>query len=456
MTAERVDTIVRGGTLVRPSGAAEAAIAISDGKIVAIASEEMLPPADSYLEAAGKYVFPGLVDVHTHIYLDSYRTISQSAAAGGVTTILSYIWPDQSMDVPGSIEHWRRFGESAAVVDFGLHVGLMDCSASLDQIGVAAEMGVASFKMMMDYKRRGLMVSDEFMLAAMERVAAAGGMAAVHCENGGIIAHLEEKSIAEGLTAATDYPRTRPPEAEAEAIQRAIAIASLAGCPLYLVHVTTARGLELVADAQAAGQQVWAEACLPYLMMTEEEYERQGPLVKIAPPLRAEADRQALWSALERGIISTVASDHCAYSRAMKASGWSNVFQAPYGIPGIETLLPLLFSEGVGKHNLPIAALPHLLSEHPAKLFGLYPRKGTIEVGSDADLVIFDPEKEVTIMANVLHTRADFTPYEGRKVRGWPVATMVRGRLVVQDGEPIDVPAFGEYLQRKPASRAAA
>ena len=452
MAVDHVDTIVRGGKVVRPSGVVEAAIAIADGKILAVASEDLLPPTDSVVDASGKYVLPGLVDSHTHIYLDSYRTISESAAFGGVTTLLSYIWPDQDQDIPASIDHWRRFGESASIVDFGLHMGLMDSPTSLEQIPAAVEMGVTSFKLMMDYKRRGLMVSDEFLMAALERIGQSGGIAVVHAESGGIISYLEERMMAEGLTSPTDFPRSRPPEAEVEAIGRAIAVASLTHCPLYLVHISTAGSVEAVARAHLAGHQLWAEASPHYLFMTQEEYERQGPMIKISPPLRTENDCEALWGGIEQGVIATLASDHAAYTREMKESGWANIFQAPFGIPGTETMLPLLYTEAVVKRGVPITALPRLLSENPAKLFGLYPRKGAIEVGSDADLVIFDPEREVTITSGVLHTKADFTPFEGRKVKGWPTTTLVRGRLVVQDGNLVEMPPHGLYLERKPNS----
>ncbi len=452
MTIDHLDTVVRGGRVVRPSGVTEADIAIADGKIVAVGSADLFPEAVNYVEAVGKYVLPGAVDVHTHVYLDSYRTISESAAFGGVTTLLSYIWPDQSMDIPGSIEQWRNFGESASVVDFGLHVGLIDTPTSLQQISKAAEIGVVSFKMMMAYKRRGLMVSDEFMMAAMERVARVGGLVSVHCESGGIVSYLEQKMMAAGLSSPTDYPNSRPPEAEIDAIQRAITIADLTQCPLYIVHLTTGAGMEIVADAKLLGQPVWAETCPHYLFLTREEFERQGPLVKIAPPLRGEEDCEALWAGIESGTISTVASDHTAYTREMKSVGWTDIYQAPYGIPGTETMLPLVYTEGVMKRGLPITALPKLLSENPAKLFGLYPQKGAIEVGSDADLVLLDPDKEVTVTASGLHTRADFTPFEGRKVQGWPETVMVRGQLVVKEGELVCNPPHGQFLRREPSS----
>ncbi len=452
MTVDHVDTIVRGGKVVHPSGVTEASIAIADGKIVAIASEELLPPATSYLDASGKFVLPGLVDAHTHVYLDSYRTISESAAFGGVTTLLSYIWPDQDQDIPASIDHWRRFGEAASVVDFGLHMGLMDSPSSLEQIHTAVEMGVNSFKLMMDYKRRGLMVSDEFMLAAMERIAETGGLATVHAENGGMIHYLEEKMMAQGLTSPADYPRSRPREAEVEAVDRAIAIASLAGCPLFLVHITTAGSVDRVANAHLASRPVWAEACPHYLFLTEEEFERQGPIIKMAPPLRSEGDCETLWTGIERNVIATVASDHTAFTREMKEAGWTNIFHAPFGVPGTETLLPLMYTEAVVRRGLPVTILPRLLSENPAKLFGLYPQKGVLEVGSDADLVFFDPEREVTITAGILHSKADFTPFEGRKVKGWVASTLVRGNPVVQDGRLVELPPRGMFLARKPNS----
>jgi dihydropyrimidinase len=450
MNVEQVDTIVRGGRVVLPSGVIEADIAISGGKIVAVASEGMLPPAADYIDASGQLVLPGLVDTHTHIYLDSYRTISESAAYGGVTTLLSYIWPDQEQDIPGSIDHWRRFGEAASVVDFGLHICLQDSPASLEQIPAAMDAGVTSLKMMMAFKRRGMMVSDEFMMAAMEAVGQAGGIASVHCENGGVIHYLEEKMMAAGLTSPTEFARSRPAQSEVEAIQRAISIAEMAGCPLYIAQITTTDSVDVVADARLSGRRVWAETCPQYLFMTEAEYEHQGPLVKIAPPLRTETDCEALWTGIDRGIISVVTSDHTGYSREMKQGGWANIFPTPFGIPGTETMLPLMYTEGVVKRDLPITTLVKLLSENPAKLFGLFPRKGAIEVGADADLVIFDPEVEVTITSSALHTQADFTPFEGRKVKGQVTNTLVRGNLVVKDGRLVDIPAHGEFLERRP------
>jgi dihydropyrimidinase len=452
MTVDHVDIIVRGGKVVLPSGVVEAAVAINDGRIAAVASENMLPPATNYIDASGQLVLPGLVDTHTHVYLDSYRTISESAACGGVTTLLSYIWPDQDQDIPGSIEHWRRFGEAASVVDFGLHMCLLDKPASLEQIPAAIEAGVTSFKMMMDYKRRGLMVSDEFLMAAMEAIGEAGGIASVHCENGGVIHHLEEKMMAAGLTAPTDFPRSRPPLAEVEAVQRAISIAEMALCPLFITHITTTDSVEVVADARLSGRPVWAETCPHYLLLTEAEFEHQGPLIKVAPPLRTESDCEALWTSIDRGIVSVISSDHTAYSREMKLSGWGNIFQTPFGFPGTETMLPLLYSEGVVKRDLPVTALAQLLSENPAKLFGLFPRKGAIEVGADADLVIFDPEKESIITSGALHTQADFTPFEGRKVKGCVTSTLVRGNLVVKDGQLVEMPPHGEFLERKPGA----
>ncbi len=450
MSVEQVDKIVRGGRVVLPSGMVDAAIAISGGKIAAVASENMLPPAASYIDASGQLVLPGLIDTHTHIYLDSYRTISESAAYGGITTLLSYIWPDQDQDIPGSIDRWRRFGEAASVVDFGLHICLQDSPASLEQLPAAMEAGVTSVKMMMDFKRRGMMVSDEFMMAAMEAIGHAGGIASVHCENGGVIYYLEEKMMAAGLTAPTDFPRSRPAQAEVEAIQRAIAIAELAGCPLYVAQITTADSVDVMADARFSGRQVWAETCPHYLFMTEAEYEHQGPMVKAAPPLRTEHDCEALWTGIDRGVISVVTSDHTGYSREMKEGGWANIFQVPFGFPGTETMLPLMYTEGVVKRDLPVTTLVKLLSENPAKLFGLFPRKGAIEVGADADLVIFDPEAEVTITSGTLHTQADFTPFEGRKVKGQVTNTLVRGNPVVQDGKMVELPPHGEFLVRQP------
>jgi dihydropyrimidinase len=291
----------------------------------------------------------------------------------------------------------------------------------------------------------------------MERLAPLGGVCQLHCENGDILCYLEDKAIAEGRTAPTDFPPTCPDWTEEEAINRAILIARLTGCPMYVVHLSTRLGLERIKRAQAEGQRVWTETCPQYLLLTDKEMERWGPFAKIGPPLRpAEGpDRAALWTGSELGFISTIASDHAPRVPAAKEPGRRNIFvdaegkSIPFGAPSLETLASLVYSEGVAKRGLPITWMARVMSENPARIFGLYPRKGAIRVGADADLTIWNPEAEWTIQHAQHLGIAGFTPYEGWAVRGRAWMTLLRGRTVLNpDGTVEQKPGYGRYLAR--------
>src|SRR5262249_37487027 len=288
----------------------------------------------------------------------------------------------------------------------GCHYILQNEPYVIEGIAEAVRLGVSSFKMFITYKKRPKrMCSDEFIAKAMERIAAAGGLCQLHCENGDVLCFLEDKAIAAGRVHPRDFPPTCPDWTEEEAINRAILMGSMTGCPVYVVHLSTHLGLERIKRAQAAGQRVWTETCPQYLLLSEDEMVRWGPLAKIGPPLRRAdgPDRDALWRGLEQGPIAAVASDHASRPKALKAPGGKNIFQGPdgvpiaFGAPGLETLVPLVYSEGVVARGLPITWMARVLGENPARMFGLYPRKGTIRPGADADLLIYDPEPEWTI-----------------------------------------------------------
>lgn len=461
MNARSVDTIVRGGRVVTSSEVYETAIAIKDETIVALGPESVLPPAERVIDAGGRYVLPGLIDCHLHVgaEYDDWTTAPLAAAQTGLTTLLPFVvYDDQKGEtLPQAVGRLREEASARSVLDFGFHFILNHQPYILDGIRDAFAMGVTSFKLFMTYKKRpNRMVSDEFMARTMEIIASVGGLCQVHCENGDVLCYLEDQAIAAGRTHPRDFPATCPDWTEEEAINRAVLIGAMTRCPVYVVHLSTRLGLERIKRAQADGQRVWTETCPQYLLLTDEEMEKLGPFAKIGPPLRPAGgpDREALWSGLAQGFIATVASDHSPRVPSAKEAGWKNIFvdaegkPIPFGAPSLETLAPLMYSEGVARRGLPITWLARAMAENPARIFGLYPRKGTIRVGADADLTIWEPDGETTIQAAKHLGIAGFTPYEGWTVRGRPWMTLLRGQVVLNQGKLEQKPGYGRYLPR--------
>jgi dihydropyrimidinase len=462
VSARGVDLIVRGGRVVTATDVLDVAVAVKSGTIVALGPEELLPPADRVIDAAGKIVFPGLIDCHLHVgpEYDDWRTSALAAARTGLTTLVPFVTCEPGETLPKAIHRLREEAEASSVLDFGFHFILDHDPPILDGLAEAVTLGVRSFKMFMTYKKRGKrMVSDEFLCKAMERLAPLGAVCQLHCENGDILCYLEDKAIAEGRTAPADFPPTCPDWTEEEAINRAVLIGRLTDCPVYVVHLSTRLGLERIKRAQAEGQRVWVETCPQYLLLTDREMERLGPFAKIGPPLRPAdgPDRAALWAGLAGGYINTVASDHSPRAPQFKEPGRTNIFvdaqgkPIPFGAPSLETLVALVYSEGVASRGLPLPWMARVLAENPARIFGLFPRKGAIRVGADADLTIWDPDAEWTIQQRDHLSVAGFTPYEGRTVRGRAWTTLARGHVVLNAaGELEQKPGFGQYLREGP------
>jgi dihydropyrimidinase len=457
------DVLVRGGRVVTATDVVDAAVAITAGRIAAIGPEALLPPADRVVDASGKYVLPGLIDCHLHVgpEYDDWKTAPLAAARTGLTTLLPFVVYEEGETLPVAVHRLREEAEALSVLDFGFHFILNHEPRVLDGIAEAVRLGVTSFKLFMTYKKRPKrMVSDEFIARTMERLAPLGALCQLHCENGDVLCYLEDKAIAEGRTAPTDFPATCPDWTEEEAINRAILMGRLTGCPVYVVHLSTRLGLERIKRAQAEGQRVWVETCPQYLLLTEEEMARWGPFAKIGPPLRPAhgGDQAALWAGSEHGYIANVASDHSPRVPAAKEPGRTNIFvdaqgrPIPFGAPSLETLVPLMYSEGVVKRGLPITWLARVLAENPARIFGLWPRKGAIRVGADADLTIWDPDPEWTIGKSQHLGIAGFTPYEGWRVKGRPWMTLLRGQTVLTpSGDLEQKPGCGRYLSRTSA-----
>ena len=459
MPEPRVDTIIRGGQVVTSSQAFDASIAISGEKIVALGPEHLLPPADNYIDAEGKLVLPGLIDSHVHLDgHDDYALGAKMAAYAGVTTLIPFGTYDLESEetLPSAVHRIREEVNASAVVDFGFHFILQNRPYILKGLRQAMEMGVKSYKMFMTYKKRpGRMCDDDFICQAMDLVAAGGGVLQLHCESGNIIEYLENKLIGEGHVPPTDFPRACPDWAEEEAINRAIQMGAATKCPTYVVHLSTQLGLERIKQAQSLGQAVWTETCPQYLLLSDAEMVRYGPLAKIGPPLRPEdgPDQDALWRGLAQGHTSIVASDHAPHPQELKQMGWDNIFvtpegaSVPFGSPGVETIVSLMYSEGVVKRGLPIWWLARVMSENPARIFGLYPRKGTIQVGSDADLLIIDPGVDRVITAKDHLSNAGYSLFEGWQVTGRPWMTLLRGKVLLNQGKLEQEPGYGRFLE---------
>ncbi len=437
------ELIVRGGSIVKASGVQVADVAIEDGRITAVERDIALD-AERTIDATGLLVFPGIIDAHTHpVYLDDLVSLPITAAYGGVTTVIHFAYAKPGDGLMDTIHHFQEEGEAGSVLDFALHGGLFDPANQSYEIPQAIEAGVTSHKMFMTYAKLGWMTDDYQLMRTMDILGRAGGMAMVHAENGLATDYLQDKTNEAGEDPKDVFVSTRPAILEAEALHRAIAMAQVGGCPLYIPHMTAQLGILEVARAKALGYRVYAETCPQYLTLTEQALLDQGPLVKIGPPLRAESDRVALWQALADGTIDTIASDHAAKAKSRS----DDFFSAPYGTPQVETMLPLAYHEGVNGGWISSVRLAQVMCENPARIFGLYPQKGTIQPGSDADLVLFDPSIEVRIANEAQHSNATYTAYEGMTVLGAPILSMQRGEILLEKGEIRARSGQGRFLK---------
>ncbi len=438
----RLDLIVRGGRVVDGDGVVRADVAIRGGTIAAV-GPNLDAVAERTIDASDCYVLPGILDVHTHpVYLDDLRGLSVTAAHGGVTTVIHFAYARSGDGLLETIRGYREEGESGSVLDFALHGGLFNPKNQSHEIPDAIDEGVTSFKMFMTYAKLGWMTDDYQLLRTLDIIARVGGMGMVHAENGLATDYLQDRMLEEGRDPKASFVETRPAVLEAEAIHRAIAIARVAGCPLYIPHMTASLGIDVVAAARANGSTVYAETCPQYLTLTHEDLLRLGPLLKIGPPLRDEEDRMALWAGLAGGTIDTIASDHAPKEKQLD----DDFFDAPYGSPQVETMLALVHDEGIRNGRIDWPRLVRVLCENPARIFGLFPRKGALRPGSDADLVVFDPEPRWTIEHANQHSQARYTAYEGRACTGKMVASIQRGAMVVENGELVARPGDGRFL----------
>ncbi len=437
------DILLKGGIVVTGAGISKADVGIKNGSIVALGPDLSAEHAREVLDVAGKYIFPGIIDVHVHpVYLDDVEASSRVAAYGGTTTLLHFAYARPGESLYEQVEKMLLDGQRHSLLDFGLHGGMFEAPRQVPEIPKVMELGVRTFKFFLTYLKQGWYTDDYQLIKAMDILAERGGMAIVHCENGGAIDYLEDKYLKGANASARFFNASRPAALEEEGIFRTIRLAEVVGCKVYIPHVTAERALRPIRMAQQEGLPVYAETCPQYLNLTQDIIETRGALAKIGPPIRSANDNEALWAALRDGTLSVVASDH-----APKAKDVNGDFLAQgFGSPQIETLLPMTYLGGVNAGHLSLVRLVQVLCENPARIFGLFPRKGSITIGADADLVVFDPNREVTIRADNQHSNVGYTLYEGRSVLGWPEMSFQRGRRILWNGKIVAEPGQGQFL----------
>ena len=424
-----MNLVIKNGTIVTATESYQADIGV-DGETICLIGRNLL--GDEVIDATDMLVMPGGIDPHTHMELpfmgtvsaDDFHTGTLAAACGGTTTIIDFAIQGAGQTLREALDIWLGRAKDKVCIDYGLHVaiGAMD-DERMAEMGEMVEMGVPSFKIFMAYKG-SLMVDDETLFRSLLRAKEIGALISVHAENGDILNYLINKNVAEGKKDPVWHAYSHPPEAEAEATHRAVVMAGMTGAPLYVVHMTAAGALEALKAGRAKGFKVFGETCPQYLLFTMDKYEEpnfEGAKYVMSPPLRADGNPEALWQGLTGGDLQTVGTDHCPFNFVgQKEMGKDDFSKIPNGMPGVETRMPLLYHYGVNAGRFSVNRFVDLVATGPARLFGLLPRKGTISIGADADLVIWDPNKEHRLTREALHMNVDHSPYEDVTVRGYP------------------------------------
>lgn len=445
-----VDMVIRGGRIFAPSGLFEGDVVVDEGKIQSLTKDGLILEADTVLDAKGNLVLPGMIDMHVHFRdpgfpdREDFRSGTCAAAAGGVTTVA-----DMPNTVPSvtSVEALREKVEIArgkALIDFSLIAGAGELSS--DTLIGLAEGGVVGFKTFMIARFKELAASDGQMLENFETIAGTGLPCMIHAENEDIVSRGIEKAKAMGRVDSIAHSEFRPPIAEVEATMRTIMLAGETDVHLHICHMSTMGAANVLGWAKKKGRNVTGETSANYLLLNSGIMKKVGPFAKIDPPLRSPEDQEALWKAVNEGVIDVIASDHAPYPKEEKDKGWQNIFDAPSGGTGVETSLPLLL-DCMSRELITLERLVEAFSVNPAKIMALYPRKGALTPGADADIVIVDPNMEFVVKGEELHSKQKITAFEGHRGRGRPVTTIVRGKVIMDDGEVIGRPGFGEYMK---------
>ncbi|MGH9312630.1 MAG: dihydropyrimidinase [Vicinamibacterales bacterium] len=455
--------LIRNGRVITASDDYIADVYCDDGTIAAIGKD--LPSnrfqADRTIDAKGQYVMPGGIDVHTHLDMpfggttsaDDFESGTIAAAHGGTTSIVDFAIQYRGQTMRHALDEWRKKAEGKAAIDYGFHMIVTELAdAGLGEMDrLVRDEGITSFKLFMAYPGV-FMVDDATIFRALTRTGENGGLVCMHAENGGVIDELVKEALRKGHTAPKYHALTRPSRAEGEATGRAIALAEMAGVPIYIVHLSAADALEKVKQARDMGLPAYAETCPQYLFLSYDNYEEpgfDGAKYVMSPPLRDKWHQDALWKGLAKNDLQVISTDHCPFCMAeQKTLGRDDFSKIPNGAPGIETRLTLVHNGGVRGGRLNLNRFVEVCSTTPAKMFGLFPRKGTISVGSDADIVLFDPNRKQTLGVKTLHMKVDYNPYEGTTVHGSPSMVIAHGKVIVEDGRYVGRKGDGRFLKR--------
>jgi dihydropyrimidinase len=458
------DTIIRGGTVVTATETFPGDVGITGGKIAAVGTD--IGEAREVVDASGLLVLPGGIDSHVHIaqpsgpgivMADDFASATRSAAFGGNTMVLPFALQQKGESLRQVVKDYHAKADGQCYIDVSFHLIIADVTDGLlgQELPALVKDGYTSFKVFMTYE--GLALSDMEMLKVMSVARETGALVMVHAENYDAIRFLTDRLEQAGKTQPKYHGASRPIPVEREATHRAISLAELIDVPIMIVHVSNREAMDEIARARARGLKIYGETCPQYLMLTEKDMDglnMEGAKYVCSPPPRDKESQAACWDGLQQGIFSLFSSDHCPFryddpQGKLLPKGKTSFRWVPNGIPGVETRLPILFSEGVGKGRISLNEFVALTSTNHAKTYGLYPAKGAIAVGADADIALWDASRKVTISQSLMHGGCDYTPYEGLDVTGWPVSTMVRGKFVVRDGELVGVKGSGTYVPRE-------
>ncbi|MEG0963146.1 MAG: dihydropyrimidinase [Lachnospiraceae bacterium] len=450
----KFDLVVKNGTIVTASDMYKGDIGIKDGIIVELG---MNLYGEKEIDAKGKYVIPGGIDDHTHLDMpfggtfssDNFLTGTKAAAIGGTTAVVDYSIQPSGGTLTDAARLWREKADNKACIDYGFHIAVTNADANtLAEMPAMVEQGYSSFKVYMVYD--GMRVNDEAFLNILEKSTECGALVGVHCENYYAIKHLTEQLLVAGKTDPKYHAQSRPAICEGEAANRAIKLAQMAKSSLFIVHNSCEESISRIKEAREAGINIMGETCPQYLVLSEDNYEEENfgaSKYVMSPPLRNKKNWDYIWKQLKDGVLQTVATDHCPFFLEQKKLGLTNFAKIPNGAPGIELRMPIMLSDGP-KHGLTLQKVVEVTSTNPAKLFGMYPKKGTIAIGSDADLVIYDADKKVKVTKSLLHENVDYTPFEGIELNGYPVMTISRGDVIAKDGEYVGTEGRGQFIKR--------
>ena len=455
--------LIKNGNIITATDNCVADIFI-EGETISAIGKNLNVNADKEIDAAGKLVMPGGIDPHVHLDMpfmgtyssDNYETGTRAALYGGTTMVIDFILQKQGNSLQSALQEWRSRSDNNCVGDYSFHMAVTDFNEQTKKEikGLIEEEGIVSFKTFMAYKG-ALMIDDRQMIGLMEEVKKHGGIINVHATNGDMIDYLTQKHREEGKLSPLYHYLSQPEVTEAEASERFVDMANYTGCPGYIVHLTCEGALNAVRNATRRNQKVFVETCIQYLILDASLYEKdfEGAKWVMSPPLREKKDQETLWAGINQGLVQVVATDHCPFNWDQKLMGKDDFSKIPNGHPAIENRMELLFSEGVNKGKISLNKYVEVTSANPAKIFGMFPRKGTIAVGSDADIIIFDPNEKHTLSVSTHHMNVDYSGYEGWEVTGKVKTVILRGQIAIQNNECLLQKGYGKFIKRNKVSQ---